>query len=254
MLLTLSWLLAAAPAPAPVPGPGGTPSRADALVKSLTPGAQPESGKPVPLRWDVPGLIAWVDTDGPLVANGMPVLIQLARSSRSVDDLAAHFVRFFEKADLYIAPLEQQAPITREPQLTALDPRQMLSYTVILQANPDKTTSVILGTANVGAWKPNAQSQLLGWAPLMPGASNVLRTDAEGQWSAAFDVESTPDKVQAFYREALGKAGYKATGQAGEYQRETEWIRVRARADEKGRLMVWLVRQVGGVDPAAPAP
>jgi hypothetical protein len=257
MLLLLSWMLAAAPAapaaPAPVKAPASpAPSPADAWMKSREDGAEP--GRFKSLRWEIPGLIAWVDTDGPMVANGVPVLIQLARSSRSVDDLAAHFVRFFEKAQLYVAPLEKQAAITREPQLTALDPNQMLSYTVILQANPDKTTSVILGTANVGAWKPDRQSQPLEWAPLMPGATNLLRTEAEGQSSAAYDVDSTPDKVQAFYREKLARAGYKASGQEGEYQRGTEWLRVRARADEKGRLMVWLVRQVGGVDPAAPSP
>ncbi len=243
MLLVLTWMLAASPT-----SPPPAPARATPAAPSAP------SSTPVPLRWDVPGLLAWVDTDGPIAANGIPVLIQLARSSRSVDDLAAHFVRFFEKEGLYVAPLEKQAAITREPQLTALDPKQMLSYTVILQANPDKTTSVILGTANVGAWKRGSQNQSLGWAPVMPGARNLLRTEAEGQSSAAYDVDSTPDKVQAFYREELEKAGYKATGQPGEYRRGTEWLRVRARPDDKGRLMVWLVRQVGGVDPAAPAP
>ncbi|MFY0583247.1 hypothetical protein ACN28S_61165 [Cystobacter fuscus] len=252
MLLVLTWLLAAGPtSPPPAPATAGAPSAPSGTPATGLPSAP--SSTPVPLRWDVPGLLAWVDTDGPIAANGIPVLIQLARSSRSVDDLASHFVRFFEKAGLFVAPLEKQAAITREPQLTALDPKQMLSYTVILQANPDKTTSVILGTANVGAWKPQKQSQLLGWAPLMPGARNLLRTEAEGQSSAAYDVDSTPDKVQAFYREQLEKAGYKATGQLGEYRRGTEWLRVRARPDDKG-LMVWLVRQLGGVDPAAPAP
>ncbi|WNG13758.1 hypothetical protein [Cystobacter fuscus] len=254
MLLVLTWMLAASPtspSPAPERATAGTSSAPSGTPANGLPSAP--SSTPVPLRWDVPGLLAWVDTDGPIAANGIPVLIQLARSSRSVDDLASHFVRFFEKEGLFVAPLEKQAAITREPQLTALDPKQMLSYTVILQANPDKTTSVILGTANVGAWKPQKQSQSLGWAPLMPGARNLLRTEAEGQSSAAYDVDSTPDKVQTFYREELEKAGYKATGQPGEYRRGSEWLRVRARPDAKG-LMVWLVRQLGGVDPAAPAP
>lgn len=264
----LVCLLAAAPLASSAgpsrPAPAAPPPAAAAPATPAPPGAAPP-GAPAPswlgplapaapavlkpLRWDVPGLIAWVDTDGPMVANGVPLLIQLARSSWSVDELSLHFVRFFEKAELFVAPLAKQVALTREPQLTALDPTQMLSYTVILQANPDKTTSVILGTANVGAWKPASQSQLLGWAPLMPGAANLLRTDAEGQSSAAYDVDSTPDKVQAFYLEKLVQGGFKATGEPGEYQRGTEFVRVRARADDKGRLMVWLVRQVGGSAP-----
>jgi hypothetical protein len=218
-------------------------------------GAAPENldpDKPLPpFNWKIPGLLAWVDSDGPLMANGVPVLIQLARSSRPVEDLGPYFARQFEQAGLFIPPDKDQVAFTREPQITALDPTRMVSYTAIFQSNPDKTTSIILGTANVGAWKPVRGSELLGWAPMMPGGERLLRTDAEGQSSAAYDVEATPDKVQAFYKDALLKAGYTALpNEEGNYRRGPELIRVRARPDEldkSGRTMVWLIRQSSGM-------
>jgi hypothetical protein len=95
-------------------------------------------------------------------------------------------------------------------------------------------------------------SELLGWAPMMPGGERLLRTDAEGQSSAAYDVEATPDKVQAFYKDALLKAGYTALpDEEGNYRRGAELIRVRARPDEfdkTGRTLVWLIRQAAGMD------
>jgi hypothetical protein len=247
----------AAPAPrtkapaARAPAASG-PAKADEFVARLQ-GAAPEDldpNKPLPpFNWKVPGLLDWVDSDGPMMANGVPVLIQLARSSRPVEELGPYFAHQFEQAGLFIPPAGEQVPTTREPQLTALDPTRMVSYTVILQANPDKTTSVILGTANVGAWRPVRGSALLGWAPMMPGGEHLLRTDAEGQSSAAYDVDSTPDKVQAFYKDALLKAGYMALpNEEGNYRRGSELLRVRARPDEGGRTMVWLIRQAGGMD------
>lgn len=253
----------AAPAPkakAPAPraeaqkAPAG-PAKADEFVARLR-GDSPEDLDPdqplPPFNWKVPGLLAWVDSDGPMMANGVPVLIQLARSSRPLEELGPHFVRQFEQAGFFIPPANEQIAFTREPQVTALDPRRMVSYTVILQANPDKTTSVILGTANVGAWRPVRGSQLLGWAPMMPGGEHLLRTDAEGQSSAAYDVEASPDQVQAFYKDALTKAGYTALpNEEGNYRRGEELIRVRARPDDvggqRGRTMVWLIRQASGM-------
>lgn len=230
-------------------------AKADEFVARMQ-GAAPEDmdpDKPLPpFNWKVPGLLAWVDSDGPMMANGVPVLIQLARSSRPVEELGPYFARQFEQAGLFIPPDKDQIAFTREPQLTALDPTRMVSYTVIFQSNPDKTTSVILGTANVGAWRPVRGSELLGWAPMMPGGERLLRTDAEGQSSAAYDVEAPPDKVQAFYKDALLKVGYTALPtEEGNYRRGAELIRVRARPDEfdkTGRTLVWLIRQAAGMD------
>lgn len=239
------------------PAPAAGPAKAEEFVSRLR-GESPEDLDPdeplPPFNWKVPGLLAWVDSDGPMMANGVPVLIQLARSSRPVEELGPYFVRHFEQSGLFVPPANEQVAFTREPQLTALDPTRMVSYTVILQANPDKTTSVILGTANVGAWKPVRGSELLGWAPMMPGGEHLLRTDAEGQSSAAYDVDATPDKVRAFYKDALTKAGYTALpNEEGNYRRGAELIRVRARPDDvdmggqPGRTMVWLIRQASGM-------
>jgi hypothetical protein len=271
------WLLAATPpgamarpqAPAPAVPPAAEmcqpaakeKSTGRALLEGATTGscgAEPpdrERMMPPPFRWEVPGLLAWVDSDGPMRANGVPVLLQLARSSRSVEDLGRHFANAFTRAGLFIPPPKERVALTREPQLTALDPMRMLSYTVILQANPDKTTTVVLGTANVGAWNPPAQSQTLGWAPLMPGAAHLLRTEAEGHATASYQVTGTPETVRAFYREALAKGGYVPVPEAEDlYRREGESLQVRARKDEQtpSLVLVWLTRRQGYTGLEAP--
>ncbi|HZH77680.1 MAG TPA: hypothetical protein VEY88_16765 [Archangium sp.] len=262
----LLCVLAAGPAgSAPASPPAKKPSRTQALVKEIQRADAPSSAvadaeeEPLPpaFQWVVPGLLSWVDSDGPMVSNGVPVLLQLARSSRPVPELERHFISSFEKAGLFIPREEEQVRMTREPQLTALDPMRMLSYTVILQANPDRTTTVILGTANVGALENVNASQTLGWAPVMPGAEKLLRTEAEGYASAAYQVESTVEKVRAFYQEALPRAGFvPVPKEEGLYRRGDESLQVRSRPDEQssGSVMVWLVRRQGGLELDAQAP
>jgi hypothetical protein len=265
----LLCMLAAGPAgSAPASPPAQKPSRTQALVKEIQRADAPSSAvadaeeEPLPpaFQWVVPGLLSWVDSDGPMVSNGVPVLLQLARSSRPVPELERHFISSFEKAGLFIPREEEQVRMTREPQLTALDPMRMLSYTVILQANPDRTTTVILGTANVGALENVNASQTLGWAPVMPGAEKLLRTEAEGYASAAYQVEGTVEKVRAFYQEALPRAGFvPVPKEEGLYRRGDESLQVRSRPDEQssGSVMVWLVRRQGGLeldDAQAPEP
>ena len=257
----LLCVLAAGPAgSAPASPPAKKPSRTQALVKEIQRADAPassalaneeEEALPAPFQWVVPGLLSWVDSDGPMVSNGVPVLLQLARSSRPVAELERHFVSSFEKAGLFIPREEEQVRVTREPQLTALDPMRMLSYTVILQANPDKTTTVILGTANVGALENINASQALGWAPVMPGAEKLLRTEAEGYATAAYQVDSTVEKVGAFYQEALLRAGFMPVPkEEGLYRRGNESLQVRSRPNEesKGSVLVWLVRRQGGLE------
>ena len=263
----LLCVLAAGPAgSAPASPPAQKPSRTQAMVKEIQRADAPSSSAladeeaealPPAFQWVVPGLLSWVDSDGPMVSNGVPVLLQLARSSRPVPELERHFISSFEKAGLFIPREEEQVRVTREPQLTALDPMRMLSYTVILQANPDRTTTVILGTANVGALENINASQTLGWAPVMPGAEKLLRTEAEGYASAAYQVDSTVEKVRAFYQEALLRAGFMPVPkEEGLYRRGDESLQVRSRPDEQstGSVLVWLVRRQGGLDLDVQAP
>ncbi len=250
----ISWLLAAVMAAAP--GAGGARAEAKsapassteqpalpdpAVLSRLAPAPTATPSRP-PFRWEVPGLIAWVETAGPQISNGVPLVLQMGRSTASMETLLQHFVDSFQKAGLYVPPASRQLRAFREPQITALDPERMISYTAILQPNPDDTVTVILGTSNLSEYHPQAQS--LKWAPLPPDAKQLMLTDMEGQQQAVFAASTSQEEVLRFYRGKLLQAGFQEK-EPGEFHRGDERLRVSTRLEE-GQLMVLLSRRLGG--------
>ncbi len=245
--LLLALLVGAAPAKSPAAlAEGQEPelSAMDSLPR--TPSDAPSTP---PFRWEVPGLLNWVDSAGPQLSNGMPVILQMARSKNSLESLLQHFATSFEKAGLYVPPGPEQLRVSQEPQLSALDPERMLSYSVILQPNLDGTVTVILGTADLSQYDAAATS--LGWAPLPPDATKVMRTETEDAQSAVFATTGTKEEVMAFYRKKLGGAGFQEA-EPGLFLRGGEHLRVFTHHQE-GQLMVGLTRRLGGSE-QAPSP
>lgn len=273
--LVLMWALAAAPAaPAPNPPP------AKAAPKAPAPKAAPEKEKkaapskpakgapqasaaavppapPVPTepppeyRWRVPEQLDWVDSAGLQVSDGVPMHIAMARSKMPVPQLIQYFANDFQAAGLFIPPDEEQQSPFPEPRLTAFDPARSLAYTVIFQPNPDKTSTVFLATADMSNYQPPG-SAVLEWAPVMPGASRLVRTQLESSQTAIYAVHSTETEVLAFYREGLKPLGYQEP-EPGLFVRAGESLHVSTKK-EGDELMVSLVRQQGGemAEPAAP--
>ncbi len=239
----LALALAAAPEPATPAAKTAAPKAAPAARAAPAPAAPREDAPaPQPFHWEVPGLLDWVDSAGTQMSDGVPVTLQLARSSLELEALLQHFATSFEKAGLFIPPGGLQPELSREPMLTALDPVRRVSYTVIFQPNPDKTVTLLLGTANFS--RSRLQTQVK-WAPLFPGAQQVTSMDMEGAASAAFRVRSTPEQVLAFYREQLGKAGFvEKAEEPGSFQRGDERLRVSVRKEQE-EVLVDLQRRLG---------
>jgi hypothetical protein len=167
-------------------------------------GASEAAAQRLPFTWDVPKVVGVVEVPGEMKADGVPVKIRAVRSSEKPQVILQHIVSRFEAWGFYIQPIETQAQPFREPQITALDFERLVSYTAIFQPNPDGTTTVFLGEANLSQppVKPNA------FAPLYPGAKDVLHTDVEVARSLTYTVVAKPEEVQAFYRKELLKQGY----------------------------------------------
>jgi hypothetical protein len=247
----LAWALlltAAAVSPAAGAGPQEAPP-AQAPKSGKKPAAQkppaskaPEPSARPPFRWDVPGLIAWVESPGVQISDGVPLTLQMARSKLPVETLLQHFADSFEKAGFFIPPGDEQVRAFQEPQLTALDPEKLMAYTVIFQENPDGTVTLILGTSNLSQYNPGKSMALL-WAPLPPGARQLMHTQMEGGQSAAFTVASSKEQVMAFYGEALKKAGF-VQEEPGVFRRGGEVITIYAQQQE-GELAVSLTRRMG---------
>jgi hypothetical protein len=234
----------AAPAAAAPAAPGAPATKPGFFP--LPPVAEPT--RP-PYRWDVPGLITWVDSAGVQISDGVPMTLQMARSKLAIQDLIQHFATSFEKAGLFIPPGSQQIQALREPQLTALDTERLVAYTVIFQPNPDKTVTLILGTSDLSRYDPTAAQRTVTWAPVPPGSKQLLDTQMEGAQSALFEVSSTKEQVQAFYQQAMKQLRF-VEKEPGVFYRGNEMIRVTLQSKE-GQVTISLLRKLGGRDEAA---
>lgn len=228
------------------------PAKSEATTKpEPSKPATPAAAAPRPaFHWDVPGLLEWVDSAGVQVSDGVPITLQMARSKEPMEVLLQHFANSFQKAGFFIPPDREQVQALREPQLTALDPERMVSYTVIFQPNPDNTVTLILGTSDLSHYTPWKGTEL-GWAPLPPNARLVMRTDMEGGQSAVLSVPSSPEQVLGFYRETLRQAGF-VEEDPGQFHRGSETIGVYPQ-NQEGKLSVSLTHRLGGAEgPHAP--
>jgi hypothetical protein len=262
-MMKLGWLMlalaATPPAPAPKQAAPAKVAKGKAAKKkdaAPPPPAAAESddapeAPPKPFHWDVPGVVDWVESVGPQVSQGVPMDLQMVRSTVPAELLVQHFVDDFEAAGFYLPEDKYQRSPLAEPMLTALDPEKMRSYTVIFQSNPDHTTTLFLGTADLSHYNPGAASQLE-WAPMMPGATHLMRTDMEVAQTAMYSVNASEQEVLAFYREALGKHGYQES-EPGTFRRGTEVLSVSSHA-ENGERKVVLNRHTGQPDAEAQAP
>jgi len=91
--------------------------------------------------------------------------------------------------------------------------------------------------------------------PVFPGAQEVVTSDVEAMRLLSFKAKATPMVVVAFYREVLGRAGYREAGE-GAFERAGERLSVTTQPGEGGflRVLVTAVQGPPPVPPPAPAP
>ncbi|HEX8821661.1 MAG TPA: hypothetical protein VF794_17180 [Archangium sp.] len=199
--------------------------------------------------WDVPRVLESVDVPGVMRANGVPVKLRSVKSAERPEIILQHLVDRFEAAGFYIPPDAHRTQRLAEPQLTALDTDRLISYTFFLQPNPDGTTTVVMGEANLG----KARKEQDTFAPIFPGGTDVMRSDMEGARSLAYTVVAEPAKVGEFYLTELRAAGFTEEAQ-GTWRRGGEELRVGLRPGPGGRVSVLLMLRTSVEAPALDAP
>jgi hypothetical protein len=224
-------------------------SVADLVMPELEVEEPEEEWKPTPLpfTWDVPRVLDIIPMSDVMEANGFPVKISAVLSAERPEVILQHMVNRFEQAGLYLPPVEHQPQLLREPQLTALDPMGLISYTFILQPNPKGTTTVILGETHLGA-RRTPDSDV---APVMTGASAVLHSRQEAARMLAYTVGTPMEEVRAFYRKQLGGSGYQER-EPGLYRKGQDELRVSIHPGEAGQTAVVIIRRAVSSDEAAP--
>lgn len=188
-----------------------------------------------PRVWDVPGAIEAIDVPGRTVVGGVPVAMHAVRSKLDAPSLERSFRAQFEQAGLWLGPMTQ---LTRHRQVTGLDVDTLVSYSVFLQENPDKSTTVILSETFIGERQEPGGVK---FAPVMPGATGVVTARTEGAELAAYRVKAKPAEVRAFYAETLAKAGW--VTRDGRYQRGAELLEVQVKQKAAESAVTLTLRQ-----------
>ncbi|MBZ4419658.1 hypothetical protein [Myxococcus sp. RHSTA-1-4] len=191
-----------------------------------------------PFVWDVPKVVDIVDVPGVMLADGVPVRLKAVRSKEKPEPLLQHIVDRWEAWGLFIPPVEHQPQTLREAQITALDPERLITYTVIFQPNPDGTTTLYLGEANMSQ-PPQAVSSV---APVFAGAEGVMTSELEVVRSVNYTVRAKEAEVEAFYRAELGKAGFKEV-EPRRFRSGHEEMELVIRSVQPGQLSVAVLRR-----------
>ncbi|WNG53987.1 hypothetical protein F0U59_03655 [Archangium gephyra] len=201
--------------------------------------AQPKaSAQPVPFAWDVPRVLESVEMPGFMRADGIPVRLRSVKSAEKPQVILQHLVDRFEAAGFYIPPDHHRTQWFQEPQLTALDTDRLISYTFLLQPNPDGSTTVILGEANLGM----ARREQAAFAPVFPGGKDVMQSEMEGARTMTYLAQTEPEKVRDFYLKELSGAGFSETSM-GTWRRGGEELRVSVRPVKEGQVAVIVLRR-----------
>ncbi|WP_141618495.1 hypothetical protein [Myxococcus sp. AB036A] len=203
----------------------------------------------LPFTWDVPKVVAVVDVPGVIVSEGVPVRMSAVLSKEKPEVIGQHLVSRFQAWELHVPKASLQPQLLRETMITALDTKQFISYTAILQANPDGTTTVFMGEANLGQGRLQPQSTV---APVFPGATDVLNAELESSRTVTYSVSVGQSEVEAFYRTELGKAGF-LEEEPRLFRSPNDEIKLSFSSTKEGRLAVVVVRRTVAQAPASPA-
>jgi hypothetical protein len=242
----------AASAQAQAPEPAAVKPK-PAAVKPKPAQAKPQGAAPAPpappnkraFEWNVPGIVSHVDVVGLVQAQGVPMKLNAVESTWMPPELFNHFLKEFTEAGFYLPPPKHQLVVHGAASLTAMDVERELVYTVIMRVNPDgKTTKVLLGTSNMGlARKPSDTA----FAPVYPGATNLVTTNVEVGRTVGYSVHATPEELNAFYSKAMVQAGFKEE-RPGLYSKDRELIEVFVKPQAPGELSVLVVSRIGSPD------
>ncbi|HEX8441084.1 hypothetical protein [Archangium sp.] len=223
-------------------------ARAWVLALALL-GAGVASAQRPTFTWDVPRVVESVDVPDVMRADGIPVKLRSVKSAEKPEVIVQHLVKRFEAAGFFIPPDGHRTQRLAEPQLTALDTDRLISYTFILQPNPDGTTTVVLGEANLGM----ARKEQSAFAPVFPGGTDVMQSDMEGARTLTYSVTAEQGKVRDFYLKELRAAGFTETS-PGTWHRTGEELRVAIRPGPAGRVVVIILRRTTTEEVLPPKP
>nr|WP_225937437.1 hypothetical protein [Myxococcus sp. RHSTA-1-4] len=213
-----------------------------------------EEAEPPRFAWPRLRVIEHVEANEIVEAGGVPVALRAVRVKERLPELVQRFADAFRDGGLYVPPGKEQSQFASGAvMLTGVDARRRVTYTAIMQPQDDGTTTLYLGEANHALRRePLATGD---FAPLPPGASQVLRVGGESARTLAFHVPLSGADVDAFYARALAQHGWRrAEEEPGFFTRSGEELRVVHEPGAGGLRAVVLVYRTGRSAPGVPPP
>lgn len=217
-----------------------------AVLAAVLFAASPADAGPVPFSWDVPGQLQLVPVGKKLEASGLPMVVYLAKSSWELDRLLLHYAARFAEAGFFIPPKMGRIKGLKLPRVVALDDVQMVSFLVYGWPEPDGTSTLVLGAADLQHRKKGGGGSL----PVFPGARSPTTFNVEFATGLSFTVQATQAEVIDFYRSVLPSGGWKER-EPGAFVKERRVVRVLAK--QQGALLSVVVLEQADDGPL-PAP
>ncbi|QSQ11601.1 hypothetical protein [Myxococcus landrumensis] len=210
--------------------------------------AGPAAAQRLPFTWDVPGVVGVVEVSVPVISSGIPVKLSAVRSKEKPEVILSKMVDRFALWGFHIPPMAEQPQFLREPMITAIDTRAFISYTAILQPNPDGTTTVFLGQADLSQ-APRQQSTV---APVYPGGAGLMQTEMEGARTLVYSVSARQQEVEVYYRNELAQAGFEEVDPLV-FRSSNDEIALKMGPAKEGKLSVIVVRRTVSPDEVRPS-
>nr|WP_144369962.1 hypothetical protein [Myxococcus stipitatus] len=210
--------------------------------------APPAAAQRLPFTWEVPGVVGVVDVPVPVISSGIPVKVNAVRSKEKPAVILQKMVDRFLLWDFHVPRMADQPQLLREPMITAIDTFAFVSYTAILQPNPDGTTTVFLGQADLSQ-APRPQSSV---APVYPGGVGMMQTEMEGARTLAYSVSARQQEVEVYYRNELAQAGFEEVDPLV-FRSSNDEIALKLVPAKEGKLSVIVVRRTVAPDEVRPS-
>ncbi|MCP3057895.1 hypothetical protein LXT21_03800 [Myxococcus sp. K38C18041901] len=147
-----------------------------------------------------------------LDAHGVPMNLAAFETQASLEDVFAFYSRYFESKGWPHGRLVVPEGLVPYPALGATLFDEGLQLTVmVMPHHDDKGLTVVLGQADMEAWRSGSRGEDLADLPPYPGTHPLaVRSSGEGSEAVtvSFDTADPLTKVEAFYRGALAEQGY----------------------------------------------
>ena len=154
---------------------------------------------------NLPEVVEVVPIAGQLESVGVPVVARVVRTRLKPEAAQQWVAQSFRREGLYIPRPEKQFQLQGAPQLTGYDPKARRTYTAIFKANPDGSTTVVVGTADVSQALVARPKLAL---PVFPGSTHAVESSSEVGATISYRAHASQAELDSFYSEVLGTAGW----------------------------------------------